>query len=379
MTSARPDTTAYKTTPARRDACAGAAAFARRGFTLVELLIVMLMGLVLTGAAFSILRMAGTQYVNEDASLRLNENLRSALRVVSADIRMAGNGISIIGSGRQLIQFYGPTTQTLEGGELTTVAEPGWFRYPGAGSDMGVRAIFGTDGGEDRPDTLTVFWSEIERPSALARALGYETDKIVTDQPIAEGEIAEGDILAVVVGARAAMFEAGHVDPARPEVPVNPEGRYTADRLPPDFSPENGELFNLRRATVVTYYIDTVNSRLMADYHDRTLTDDDYDDPASGSVVIADNIEDLQLYYFFEGDPVDLAEVSGNPGVSWNRFRSNNLKAVAVSLTGRTNAAPSSSPRSNRRPAAFNRRAGTAADQYRRGTLAETVYLRNNL
>ncbi|MDR1308770.1 MAG: hypothetical protein LBL95_02545 [Deltaproteobacteria bacterium] len=346
----------------------------RPGMTLVELIVVLLVGLLVTGLAFTVFRSSTSHFVSEDASLRMNQNLRAALATLARDVRMAGNGLSILGPDCGLVQFYGPTRQALAGQKLAISKTAGWFRHPDAGvGQSGVRAIYGVDGGNDGPDAITVFRSEIERPSAIAQAIGYQRGAIRLDGPVEAGSVGPGDVVALVNADAVAIFEAGQVVAGLHELPIRLNGRFTHDGPPAGFPVAGSRVLNLRQASVATYFLDEANSRLMADYHDQTLGR--FDDPAMGAMILAEDVEDFQAYFYFDGDPVRIADAAGDPAVSSARFAKNRVKAVALGLSAR-----SASPGRQggyRRPALFNRQAGTSADHRRHANLVEIVYLRN--
>lgn len=60
------------------------------GFTLVELLIVMLLGSVVTAAIYASFRSQHDSYIAQDQVAEMQQNLRSAMDIMSREIRMAG-------------------------------------------------------------------------------------------------------------------------------------------------------------------------------------------------------------------------------------------------------------------------------------------------
>ena len=111
----------------------------------------------------------------------------------------------------------------------------------------------------------------------------------------------------------------------------------------------------------------------MADFHDTARTA--YDDLSRNSFVIAYNIEDLQIYYYFDTEDVDMTKIATAPLISSDRLDEERVKAVAVGITA--GSPYGDGPRDKFRPALFNRLAGTRRDDRIRSTLVQTVPLRN--
>jgi hypothetical protein len=334
----------------------------------------MLIGLVVVGVAFTLYRANASFYLNSEAALQVNHNLRQALSVLSRDVRMAGNGLEVLGSKVQSVQLYGPTKHDLDAQGLKITRTAGWFKHPDAAtSQMGLLGVYGTDGGANGSDSITVFRSEVENPLPVAEVASFSNGSFALSSPLAADAVRPGDVMAAVNSSAAFIFEVASVPAALTSLQLKRHGRFTFDGPPTGFPTAGSFLYNLRDVSVVTYFVDESTHRLMADYHDRTRTV--FDDPAKGAVTVAEDIEDLQIYYFFANDSLKLENVVNNPALSYDRFAAERVKAAAVAVTSR------SVVRLNRgrfnRPALFNRVAGSAVDQRRRATLMEVAYLRN--
>ncbi|MDR2367804.1 MAG: hypothetical protein LBF58_06815 [Deltaproteobacteria bacterium] len=342
------------------------------GFSLVELLVVMFVGMMVTGLAFTIYRSSTGHYLNGESAIRAQRNLGDTLGIILRDVRMAGNGLSILGPRVRAVEFYGPTAHALSGGKVTVSASPGWFSPAGAGpGGYGAMALYGTDGGPDGPDTLTVFRSEIESPAPMGRVGSIGGGEVRTTGPLPVDAVRAGDVVAMVAGDRAVIFEAGPVSASG--LGIKRGGRFTDAGPPPGFPAEGAALFNLRDVSVATYFVDGAAGRLMVDRHDRTVAD--FDDPATGAMVLADGVVDLQTYFFFAGDRVDPTGVGRDQSLSHARFSAEKVKALSVGLTV---ADPFGAPKGNhRRPALFNRKAGTGAGGRRYRSMMETIFVRN--
>ena len=362
------------------------------GATLVELLVVVLISVFIGGVALIIYRANVSYYLKADARLEQSQNLRSAMYSIARDVRMAGNGLVLLGPQVSLIQAYVPGQETLVGGKSVRSDTPGWFRHADIDSSdssdqWGIRAIFGVDGGEDEPDTITVFRAEVESGAAVGQvdSGGYsplsDPEKINLKASFPNGMLRNNDILAIVNGSQAALFEVnpGSAEPGQPlpssqTIPIKLNGRFT----PPGNSvlsfPAGSTVYNLRDVVLVTYYVDQENNVLLADYHDVSL--DDPNNAATGAVVVANNIEDLQIFYYYEPTPVNLTVLNTDPIISSGALQSARVTAVAIGLTARSSYGEFRD-KSQKRPALFNHKEGSKTDNNVRASLTEVIFLRN--
>jgi Tfp pilus assembly protein PilW len=354
----------------------------------VELLVVVVVSLIVTGVAFSVYRLNASYYYKEDAFLQQYQNLRVALYTIGRDVRMAGNGMSIVGNSK-LIQIYSPTRELLTGSTppTSTYTTPAWFVHPYTGAPTGVRAIYGVDGGAANSDSLTVFRAEIESGTQLAKVVSQSGNSLTIDEVAPDGSILRGDIIAVSNSSGAIVLEVDDsYDPTSTTIPIKASGRYTPPSLSSVFAFEGAYLYNFRDVTFVTYYVDQDTNSLMADYHDNSRTA--FDDTARKSFVVANNIEDLQVYFFSILDGVvsgvdvgvDMTKISLTRPISIANLDKDvpePIKAVAI---GMTSISPYGDGPYNRfRPSLFNRKAGTTRDNRIRSTLVQTINLRNCL
>jgi prepilin-type N-terminal cleavage/methylation domain-containing protein len=357
-----------------------AAKLPKEGFSLVELLVAMLVTTIVTGVAFSVYRATSSHYFREDAYIQQQQNLRAATYLLARDIRASGNGLAVVGPGVERIQAYVPSYLTSTGGAPVFNATDGWFRHPDSPADeLGFMSIFGTDGGESHSDTLTLFKTEIEYPVALGQITGISGNTLKLSKELRDGTLNSGDILIVVQNTEAFLLEAKTDDKNTPNNEVdfeNVQGRFTHTNGPPaGFDWDYAQLYNLRDISLVTYYVDETEHRLMAAIHDQRNVS--YDSPATRSVIMANNIEDLQIYYFFQGDDVDTTKVTLDPAVGYNEFKQKNVIAIAIGITSRSGYGDGIPTKI--RPALFNRPAGITTDTRRRSTLMELVTIRNTI
>lgn len=86
------------------------------GFSLIELLIAMVVGLIVLGATYSIFNIQNKQMIKEDKIVEMQQNVRAAIDMMSREIRLAGydpKPCTIVGN-RFGIDIYGITYSTAQ-------------------------------------------------------------------------------------------------------------------------------------------------------------------------------------------------------------------------------------------------------------------------
>ncbi|MCG6533921.1 MAG: prepilin-type N-terminal cleavage/methylation domain-containing protein [Syntrophales bacterium LBB04] len=70
-----------------------------RGFSLLELMIAMSVGLIVLGAVYSVFTLQNKQFANQDVAVEMQQNARMAMDIITREIRMAGYNPTRTGSG----------------------------------------------------------------------------------------------------------------------------------------------------------------------------------------------------------------------------------------------------------------------------------------
>lgn len=327
----------------------GPGAGCKRGLTLIELLVASLIMIVVTGAAFTLFRLTATTEKHQQDVLTQTQNLRAALYAVSRDIRMAGSGLPMVGAPVLQIyvdgDLYDADTQD-DGGK-----NGNWFMYKGE-TEYGVRAIFGSNSynyatpeEQLKSDSLTIFRAELESTAALGVlgddfTPGISTVVKLKDKIIEGTTFSSGDILAIADGSTAVIVQA-RLDSGADDDTLRLGPRFNPGKELPDSVglrsfPAGSQVYNLRDITFVTYYVDTTNHRLMANYHDIALVDKDADDlDKKHLVTVADNIEDFQVSYYFS--VASSVELDQNPDINLKRLNDGDVvKAVEMAMVSRS-------------------------------------------
>lgn len=349
---------------------------ARRGFSLVELLVVLLVSVFVVGAALTIYQVNVRYYIQQDSLLEQTQNLRVAMYTVARDVRMAGNCFTLMGTGVKRIQAYIPAI-----GDQPA----GWFRYS-SGGDYGALPVFGLDGGTGGTDSLTIFRADIESASpvgqlANAYTPGGSSVRLDFIEPFGKGTLEDGDIVALVNDDRAMLLEAGGIDSLnrayatiggrfRPDSGKGfPGGDYTF--------PRGTYVYNLRDITLVTYQVDGDLKALVANYHDGGLMGDNID--KDNMVIVANNIEDFQVRYWIStGAALTVTPLEGDDSISEGQLADggNWIKAVNLAMSAISPTVDQKRGLNSPQPL-FNHSSVGPPDRHLRRSLAETVYLRN--
>lgn len=292
----------------------------RKGFTLVELLVALTIMVIVAGAAMIMFKTTAENETRQQENLEHIQNLRVAFDTVVRDARMAGNGLGILGT--PLIQVY-VHADVFSADTSGTQQAAGWFKYTGE-SAYGARAIFGTDSGSvmNQADTLTIFRADGEAVNILGRLQSPYTpgtDTTLTlNSTLTEGtDLSDGDIIALSTGDVAVILQAklsgtGNVLTIGPR--FKPE---EALKEPASFKFPNGTaVFNLKNVSFVTYFLDTANRRLMANYHDRIQDKVTPTLFTPALATVAENIEDFQVNYYLApsptATPVPVPSINGS-------------------------------------------------------------------
>ncbi|MBG6073561.1 MULTISPECIES: PilW family protein [unclassified Polaromonas] len=228
----------------------------RKGFSLIELMLAMAIGLVIAAASFSVyLAASGTSRMAE-AQGRMNEDAQAALSILTQQLRMAGsnpNQSDRINDASRRNPVYGATS------------------YPTGAYTMSNFILRGCDGkfkptagsGPERLDNL-VCDDQVAEPDSLA--VSYEADRFNTIPT------ALGDLPSDCLGSRLSTI-----------VATLPAPGVT---VPKDFS---------YAVAVNRFYVDVSTAQVPSLYCKGSGLNDD--GSASTPKPLVENIEDIQLSY----------------------------------------------------------------------------------
>ena len=218
------------------------------------------------------------------------------------------------------------------------------------------------------PDSIEVFYGDIESgeyDAAITQPMPDASAELNVDDT---ASFAVGDAVVITDGVTAALFVVSTVQAASLKLQHNPaESIFNPPAAFKAFPHAGGygtgsRLFNFGAFRWVTYSIDRatdpLHPTLVADTHD-----------GSPIQTIADNIEDLQFYYFLDGTAPDTNDPSGIE---------DKIKAIKISILARTDAQDRDQSNSFTPPDLEDHAVGAVApDGYRRRLLSTTIRVRN--
>lgn len=193
-----------------------------RGFSLTELLVAMVIGLLLLAGLVTLMANSKKNYAQQDYSARLQENARFAVDFLSYDIRMAG--------------FYGCSNEIV--------------------NDNTVTPISATDSGDGNPDSLTITYGAPYEPGQEvlldAAAAADATTLSLSDVP---DDWTESDALLVGDCGSAAVADivTGGIDTTNDQVTVAPRNGSFRRAFNP--AAEDSGPITVRRLVSNTYVI----------------------------------------------------------------------------------------------------------------------------
>jgi prepilin-type N-terminal cleavage/methylation domain-containing protein len=340
----------------------------RPGLTLVELLTVILLGAILISMALLIYITTSRSFVRQDSLVEQMLNLRSAITFIARDMRMAGNGFSLLNmSQNDHILVY---TRDEDGQPVE------WFRHDPAVPVFGVQPLW-FDGRDDGPDVLSVTYLAPEFSAPLGRLDGSYSanDSTLRLEPatileypdtIDSNEILKPkDQIAVVsASGRAIVLEALSDANAFPQISLAPTPTSFPTGYPAgDASFPSGSLvYNIRKLYYHSFRVE--NDTLVMD----TLREK--------GELLAENIEDMQVAFSVaKADPaVEANLVQFLTGYDLSKPE-NVLKVAKIILVSKSS---TRDPYMNVYPRiqALDHKP-TGSDPYRRRAIETIVSLRN--
>jgi hypothetical protein len=331
--------------------------------TLVELLTVVLLGAILISMALLIYITTSRGYIRQDSLVEQMLNLRSAMAFITRDMRMAGNGFSLLKMAQHnQILVYDKTPE----GQPNT-----WFRYDLNKPEFGVQPLW-FSGHTDKPDILTIAYLAPEYSTPIGRLaeaydagdtkLVFVADSVI-EYPSAIGPnevLAARDQVAVVTEDKAVILETLSNADDLPELTVVPTPAFPTGYLTNSNLPAGSLVFNVRRLYVHSFRIE--NDNLVMD----TLQD-------TGE-LLAEGIEDLQVA-FSKANVDPSKDFNLVQDLSSYDLSENALKFARVVLVSKSTVRD---PYHNTYPriSALDH-APVGSDSYRRRALEAVVTLRN--
>lgn len=256
----------------------------RRGFTLIELMVALVIGLFVIAALYNLFTQQVRQLLVQDMQMEMHQNARLAVDVLSRTARMAGYGTG------------GTTTGVFGAGGDADEALPAVIAYNGLGPNGSDAVTF-----VSMDPALVVSTSHSQPPTCGTSSL--EVNASVLNQAAKLAQFRSGELLlcydyAAIGGFRSWMWQlAADGDAVNGTLTVVPN--TSADFLT-DCDGNLPLVMTCSRAMVTTFYVDADDGDGVgagsAD-HPVLMMDMDFESPDGDDVPLVDNVEDLQLAY----------------------------------------------------------------------------------
>ncbi|MDP2306850.1 MAG: PilW family protein [Pseudomonadota bacterium] len=340
----------------------------RGGFTLIELMFALVIGLFVVAALYNLFTAQVRQFVYQDLQMEMHQNTRLATDMMSRTARLAGYG--------------------------TNGTTAGAFGYEGVDSSS-LPAIISSNGtGPNGSDAITlvsmdpslvVNTSSTFPPSCASTTLTVDTAALHNAARLAqyhEGELLMCYDYAAIGGFRSFLWPmTADANVTSGELSIGSGSAYAdydiscpvADNLP--------LVMTCSRAEVVTFYIDNDDSDGIgagsAD-HPVLMMDLDFESPDADDVPLVDNVEDIQFAYC-------LASGSGltdcSDPAAWvdeiDPDAASDVYMIRISLVVRSSREDLRHLHVGQRPELEGNPASATTDHYFRQVLSTEVAVRN--
>lgn len=265
-----------------------------RGFSLVELMVALTIGLIILSAVSMLFVSSKKTYTTQDSLARLQENARFAMQFIVKDLRMAGYYGCIDDIGPDTVNstlsgstdFFYNAQIPLEGVDNASGA---W--YPSGETTLPTDIEAGTDAIAIRKaDAGSNLYLDQEMPNTSAVLKTNATDPISGDSITITEILADGDILLISDCASADIFQITGLNDTDPHI-VHNTGSGTPGNATKEFSKPyspSDDKTRIMKFMTVQYYIATGTSGNPALFR-KELN--------NTPVELVDGIESLQILY----------------------------------------------------------------------------------
>jgi type IV pilus assembly protein PilW len=336
----------------------------RRGFTMIEMMMAVLVSSIVVAGLFSVFNMQSRQFLYQDLQMEMHQNLRFGTDMVTRSIRMAGYG-----TGGSVTGYSGST-----------------------GDDASLPVLMSWDGsGDNSTDGITVVYGDPSlRMNTKPQTASCDTDSLefdltILDQDDKIAEYSAGELLlcsdyANLMGIESYLWVISAVDSSGGTITVSENSGYTdyESICPTDENLSPSMLCS--KAHLITFYVDADDDGVGpgSAEHPVLMMDLDMGWPEADDVPLVDNIEDMQLEYCVDttGEGVDCSEDS-NWGDSITAAQGDDVWMVRLSLISRSSRTDPMDVRTSTRPGLANHSGASSEDNYYRQVLVTEVAVRN--
>ncbi len=336
----------------------------RRGFTMIEMLIAILVSTVVVGGLYSVFNMQSRQFVYQDLQMEMHQNLRFATDMVTRSVRMAGYG-----TGGSVTGYSGST-----------------------GDDATLPVIMSWDGtGDGSTDGITVVYADPSlRMNTKPVAVSCDTESVEFDLEVLDNdekisEYAASELLlcsdyANLMGIESYLWVITAVDTSGGTISVSDNSGYSDYESVCESDENLSPSMLCSKAHIITFYIDGDDDETGpgSAEHPVLMMDLDKSWPEDDDVPLVDNIEDIQFEYCVDttGDGVDCTD-DDNWSDSITAAQGDDVWMVRLNIISRSSRKDPQNLRSSTRPSLANHSGASSSDGYYRQVLVTEVAVRN--
>lgn len=348
----------------------------QHGFTLIELMIAMALGIFVVGAIFGVFSNQTKQLVYQDLQMEMHQSLRLATDSVSRTARMGGYGTD--GQTLGILGFAGGSASTAQ-------AMPAIISYDGTGPN-----------GSDAITVVTMdpglsMYTNFSMPAdCSSNRLPFNTTVFDNDAKLAQfsaGEMVMCMDYAPIGGYTSYIWQISSVDTNNGELVVVPNSTIYTDYAN-DCTENLPMVMVCSRAEVATFYIDNDDTDGIgagSSTNPVLMMDLDFNAPGANDVPVVDNIEDMQFEYCLRST---IGATTCDTTAAWvntiDDYNDNNnandpddVYMIRVSFIVRSSREDPQDLYAGSRPALANNTAGSGTDHYFRQAQSTEVTVRN--
>ncbi|GAB4355905.1 MAG: PilW family protein [Methylohalobius crimeensis] len=342
----------------------------QRGISLVEIMVSLVSGLILTAGVIQIYTANKQTYRVNDASARIQENVRFAMELLARDLRMAGYD-GCAGSARILVNTLNDTSSFLYNFDnaiygFEATSDSAWTPAvdPSITSPLGGRdivSIRGTFGGgvaiTGQPKSPNPSSPDYD-PDVCKTSSSFAADLKVSDA----SEFDDGDIVIAGNCSRASIFQITNVNLG--ENVVHNTGAGSPGNATKNLGACYAGKGSLTKITTRSYYIRNNAAGVPALYRK---------DGTRDAEELVAGIEDMQILYGVDTDGDESANqfLRANDVTDWSRVTSARISLLLRSSEDNIT--------TDSQSYTYNGSTSTPADRRLRRVFTTTISLRNRL
>lgn len=340
----------------------------RRGFSLLELMFALAIGLFVVAALYNLFTNQVRQFVYQDLQMEMHQSMRLALDMTGRTARLAGYG-----TGSTTVGAFG------SGGSQDN-ALPAIIAYNGTGANGSDAITLVT-----MDPSLVINTSSPTPPACGTTTLTFDPSELHNAARLAQyhsGELLMCYDYASIGGFRSFLWPiTADADATLGEITIGSGSSYLDYDSECNVSDNLPKRMSCSRAEVVTFYIDADDSDGFgagSAAHPVLMMDLDFESPDADDVPLVDNVEDMQVAYCLQSSAggTDCSDTS-----AWVNTiatdEADNVYMIRLSFVVRSSREDPARIHPGQRPSLEDNGAGSSTDHYFRQVLSTEVTVRN--